>query len=218
MKSSKKEHLVQKGSSNVLRTKAWIGSSLLLFGRCGLDLTMPAADFATLEAFLLMRSLSKADLLMLVLDFALFGFPLPTWSSASREPVSLAVGLTCPGPVSSLPVADIAELGVLMLLKSLLQPGLLLLTVDFVTSESPLVVQSCSCFGLTLLPFGLARFGSVFSLFVTDCASFDSSPFPRSFAKLNPAAFVLSFAQFGLFLLLHGGFWLGFLSFVSGLS
>ena len=196
-------------------TSSFAGIGSLLFVR------QPAC----LEPFVLMPSSARIGFLVLILGLGLLGFPLSMHSLMRLGPVLLVfdhdttesflslrqgaqlgsaasiVGMARAGLIFLLPVAGCSPLGPSSLLRSLAQPGLVLLVVDHVTVGMPLPPRSFACPGLAALLIDLSRLNV--SLPVADRTALGPSSSLRSFARPGSALLVLDIGHIGIPSFLH---------------
>ena len=129
-----------------------------------------APDRTPLGSLLSLRSPAYIGAFPLVPSFAHSELLMTPRSSTRVGSPTLALGLSCCGPVFSLFVIDASSLGSPAFLHSLAQTSPSLLALALQHAGSTLPVHGSARAGLATLAFGLSRVGFVSSLLVVDVA------------------------------------------------
>ena len=106
-----------------LKSPAHIGFTAPIMSMVRMGLLASALDLLRLDLALLLHSLARLDSALFVLEPSHLGFPVPLRSFAHLGSSTSLFGLSCPGPVSSLPVTDDSCLGPSFSLQSFARAG-----------------------------------------------------------------------------------------------
>ena len=186
------------------RNFAHAGFALFVIRCSRMGVTLFASNFAHLELPFLARCFSRSDSTVLTAGPVHSGTVLPPQHLVNMEVSVPVLGLSWLGFCFSSPAMERSTLGSALPLRSFLQPELVLFVPGLAHLDSLTFLRSLAHLEKILSALGCGRSGFVFSLPTAEWVNTESSPLPKSPAKLELALLVLGCFETGLSLTSQG--------------
>ena len=181
--------------------KAYMGLLLLLRSPSRMDSVLPVVDYSVSGPSASLHSFGHPGLCSLLLNFAHPGPSMLLHHVASAGPTLLAFGATCSG--SCMSALDAVTLGLVVSLRSFVCPGFALLLFDCAQPGFPPFARQYTRLEFAASTLGLSRVEPVFSLSVIDASWGGSSLSLRSFARSESALLAFDFLHMDSVLLMQ---------------